>query len=74
MSITDAPGKGAYPISSFTWLLVPSKIDNAAKKKDIKDFLVWMLGPGQQIAPNLQYAPLPKEVVAKESKQINQIQ
>jgi phosphate transport system substrate-binding protein len=74
VSITNAPGKGAYPISSFTWLLVPSKIDNAAKKKDIKDFLVWMLGPGQQIAPNLQYAPLPKEVVAKESKLINQIQ
>ena len=74
VSITNAPGKGAYPISSFTWLLVPSKIDNAAKKKEIKEFLVWMLGPGQKIAPTLQYASLPKEVVAKESKQINQIQ
>jgi phosphate transport system substrate-binding protein len=74
VSITNAPGKGAYPISSFTWLLIPSKIENAAKKNDIKDFLVWMLGPGQKIAPTLEYAPLPKEVVVKESKQINQIQ
>lgn len=74
VSITNDKGKGAYPISSFTWLLVPSKIENAAKKKEIKDFLVWMLGPGQNLAPALQYAPLPKEVVAKESKQIALIQ
>jgi phosphate transport system substrate-binding protein len=74
VSITNDKGKGAYPISSFTWLLVPSKIDNAAKKKEIKEFLVWMLGPGQKIAPTLEYASLPNEVIAKESKQINQIQ
>ena len=74
VSITNDKGKGAYPISSFTWLLVPAKIDNAAKKKEIKDFLVWMLGPGQKFAPALEYAPLPKEVVAKEAKQIDRIQ
>ncbi|MDP8980864.1 MAG: phosphate ABC transporter substrate-binding protein PstS [Acidobacteriota bacterium] len=74
VSITNDKGKGAYPISSFTWLLVPSKIANAEKKKEIKDFLAWMLGPGQKLAPGLEYAPLPKEVVAKESKQIALIQ
>ena len=48
VSITNAPGKSAYPISSFTWLLVPSQIKDAAKKKAIVDFLTWMLGPGQK--------------------------
>src|SRR5205814_10128300 len=43
VSITNAPGKGVYPISSFTWLLIPSKIADPAKKKAIKDFLAWML-------------------------------
>ena len=38
VSITNAPGKNAYPISSFTWLLIPDKIDNATKKKSITDF------------------------------------
>src|SRR6185436_7059922 len=43
VSITNAPGKGVYPVSSFTWLLVPAKIQDAAKKKVIVDFLKWML-------------------------------
>ena len=55
---------------SFTWLLIPDKIDNAAKKKSITEFLQWMLTTGQGIAPRLSYAPLPKAVVAKEEKQI----
>ena len=74
VSITDAPGADAYPIASFTYLLVPSKIDNPAKKQAIKDFLAWMLTTGQKEAPGLDFAPLPKSVVAKEQKQISQIQ
>jgi phosphate transport system substrate-binding protein len=74
VSITDAPGKGAYPISSFTWLLVPSRIKDPAKMKAIKDFATWMLGPGQKLTEALSYAPLPKTVVAKEEKAISRIQ
>ena len=70
VSITNAPGKNAYPISSFTWLLIPNKIEDATKKKAITDFLKWMLTDGQKDAAGLSYAPLPKEVVAKEQKQI----
>ena len=73
VSITNAPGKGAYPISSFTWLLIPARISDPAKKKAITDFLAWMLKDGQMMAPALSYAPLPKEVIAKESKAIAKI-
>ena len=73
VSITNAPGKKAYPISSFTWLLIPAQIPDAGKSKSIKAFLQWMLADGQKIAPTLDYAALPKEVVAKETKQIAQI-
>jgi phosphate transport system substrate-binding protein len=74
VSITNAPGKGVYPISSFTWLLIPSKIADPAKKKAIKAFLTWMLADGQKMTEALLYAPLPKAVVAKELKQIDKIQ
>ncbi len=74
VSITNAPGKNSYPIASFTWLLIPGKIDNAAKKAAIKSFLQWMLTSGQQYAGAMSYAPLPKSVVAKEEKQIAAIQ
>ena len=70
VSITNAPGKKAYPISTFTCLLIPSKIDDAAKKKAIVAFVHWMLTDGQKYAASLAYAPLPKDVVAKEEKQI----
>jgi phosphate transport system substrate-binding protein len=73
VSITNAPGKGVYPISSFTWILVPEKIADPAKKKVITDFLTWMLKDGQTMTGPLSYAPLPKEVVAKETKQIAKI-
>lgn len=73
-SITDAPGPAAYPISSFTYLLIPSRIPDPAKKKAIKDFLAWMLTTGQKDAPGLDFAPLPNAVVAKEQKQIALIQ
>jgi phosphate transport system substrate-binding protein len=74
VSITNSPGKGAYPISSFTWLLIPAQIQDAAKKNVIKDFLHWMLTAGQQDCEPLAYAKLPKEVVAKEEKAIAMIQ
>ena len=73
VSITNAAGKGAYPVSSFTWLLVPAKIDDAAKKRVIVDFLGWMLKAGQRSAESLGYAPLPKAVVEKELKAIGAV-
>jgi phosphate transport system substrate-binding protein len=73
VSITNAPGDAAYPISTFTWLLIPSHIPDGAKKKAITDFLTWMLKDGQAGAAALSYAPLPKEIVAKEVKAITQI-
>jgi phosphate transport system substrate-binding protein len=74
VSITNAPGKTAYPISSFTWLLVPQKFQDAGKRDAIKGFLKWMLGDGQNSVEALSYAKLPKEVVEKEKKAINSIQ
>ncbi len=74
VSITNAPGKTAYPISSFTWLLVPAKIQDAAKRDAIKGFVKWMVTDGQQYNEKLAYAKLPKEVVEKELKALNQIQ
>jgi phosphate transport system substrate-binding protein len=74
VSITNAPGKTAYPISSFTWLLVPEKIQDAAKRDAIKGFLKWMITDGQNDVEALSYAKLPKEVVEKEMKAISKIQ
>jgi phosphate transport system substrate-binding protein len=74
VSITDAPGGDAYPICSFTYLLIPSKIDDGAKKKAITEFLAWMLTTGQKDAPGLDFAPLPASVVKKEQQQISRIQ
>jgi phosphate transport system substrate-binding protein len=74
VSITNAPGKNAYPISSFTWLLIPGKINAAAKRKALKDFLHWMLMDGQKYAEPLAYAPLPEAVLSKELKVISQIE
>jgi phosphate transport system substrate-binding protein len=74
VSITNAPGKDTYPISSFTWLLIPAKIDDAVKRKSIGDFLHWMLTDGQKMTEALDYAQLPKPIVAKEMKAISKIQ
>lgn len=74
VSITNAPGKTAYPISSFTWLLVPAKIQDATKRDAIKNFVKWMLTDGQNYCEQLSYAKLPKEVVEKENKAISEIQ
>ncbi len=70
VSITNAPGAGAYPISTFTWLLIPSQIPDAAKRTAIVDLLHWMLTKGQTYNEALGYAKLPAAVVAQEEKQI----
>jgi len=74
VSITDAPGAAAYPISSFTWLLIPAQIQDAAKRDAIKAFLKWMMTDGQGYNEGLSYAKLPKPVVVKEMKQLALVQ
>jgi phosphate transport system substrate-binding protein len=74
VSITNAPGKRAYPVSSFTWLLIPSRIQDPQKKKAITDFLRWVLTDGQSYCESLAYARLPKQVIAKESAVLDQMQ
>jgi phosphate transport system substrate-binding protein len=74
VSITDAPGKDAYPICSFTYLLIPKKIPDARKEKAIKGFLHWMMNDGQNMVEDLNYARLPKAVVAIEAKALSQVQ
>jgi len=74
VSITNAPGATAYPISSFTWLLIPAQIPDAAKRDAIKGFLHWMLNDGQNYNEGLSYARLPKPIIAKELKAIAQVQ
>jgi phosphate transport system substrate-binding protein len=74
VSITNAPGKTAYPISSFTWLLIPAKFSDSSKRDAMKGFIKWMLTEGQNQTEALSYAKLPKEVVSKEMKSLNTIQ
>jgi len=74
VSITNAPGKNAYPISSFTWLLIPEKFKDTAKREALKGFLKWAITDGQGAVENLSYAKLPKEVVDKELKAISKVQ
>jgi phosphate transport system substrate-binding protein len=74
VSITSPGGANAYPIASFTWLLIPARIEDPAKRTAIKNFLTWMMAAGQEYCEPLAYAKLPKEVVAKETKAIALIQ
>jgi phosphate transport system substrate-binding protein len=74
VSITDAPGLQAYPISTFTWLLIPAKAPNPAPRKALVSFLRWALTDGQRSAAPLEYAPLPKELAAREIKALSAIQ
>jgi phosphate transport system substrate-binding protein len=73
VSITNAPGKDAYPISSFTWLLIPAQSKDPAKGKILADFLNWMVTDGQKITSALTYAPLPDNVAAKVKEAIKQV-
>ena len=73
VSITNAPGKDAYPISSFTWLLIPEQSKDGAKGKILGDFLNWMVNDGQKMTTALSYAPLPENVAAKVKETIKQV-
>jgi phosphate transport system substrate-binding protein len=73
VSITNPPGKGAYPIASFTWLLIPSRFADATKGKTIVDFLNWMLDQGEPMATQLDYAQLPENVKDKVRAKIKEI-
>ncbi len=74
ISITDSPGKDAYPIASYTWLLTPTRIPDPVKRKVIVDFLRWMLRDGQRMAESVGYAPLPRQVAARVLKACENIQ
>jgi phosphate transport system substrate-binding protein len=73
VSITNAPGKDAYPVSSFTWLLIPAQSKDAGKGKILADFLNWMVNDGQKMTADLAYAPLPESVAAKVKVEIKQV-
>jgi phosphate transport system substrate-binding protein len=74
VSITNAEGADAYPISSLTWLLVRPNPTDAAKDKLLKDFLNWMLTPeAQRMAADLHYAPLPVKLIEIEQKRIKEL-
>ena len=73
VSITNAPGETSYPISSFTWLLIPTHSADPAKGKALADFLGWMLDHGQSETATLTYAPLPKPVQDMVRKAIAQV-
>jgi phosphate transport system substrate-binding protein len=73
VSITNPPGKDAYPISSFTWLLIPAQSKDPAKGKILADFLNWMVTDGQKMAAPLSYAPLPDSVAEKVKEEIKQV-
>lgn len=73
VSITNAPGANSYPISSFTWLLIPIHSADPAKAKAISGFLNWMLDHGEGEASSMSYAPLPKQVQVMVRKTITQV-
>lgn len=73
VSITNAPGRESYPISTFTWLLIPSKINDAGKRDAMKKFLKWALTDGQKSASSLQYAALPKSLQSRELGDLSKI-
>lgn len=73
ISIVNAPGAGAYPIASFTWLVVPAHIADDARRNAMAGFLRWMLGPGQTQSAALGYLALPTELVRREEAAIGRI-
>ena len=73
VSITNAPGKGVYPISSFTWLIFYENPKDKQRGKIMKDFVKWALTGGQKFAPELGYAPIPKNVIKLEVDALNRI-
>jgi phosphate transport system substrate-binding protein len=73
VSIVNGPGVNTYPIAGFTYLLVPRSPKDAAKGRALVGLLKWAMGPGQQMAESLLYAPLPEPVVALNEAALNKI-
>jgi phosphate transport system substrate-binding protein len=73
VSITDSDAPNGYPISSFTWFIVPARIADAEKGRAITAMLKWVLDDGQRLAPSLLYAPLPPQVVELERPAVDKI-
>lgn len=73
ISITNAAGKGAYPIASFTWWLLPEDLGGVDKRAAIHELIEWMLSSGQKECSALGYAPLPREVVDRELQLLNKL-
>jgi phosphate transport system substrate-binding protein len=73
VSITNAPGPNAYPIASFTWLLIPAHWNDAGKRTAVVDFLNWMLDHGESMTDSLDYAPLPASVAEKVRNRVKEI-
>ena len=71
ISITNPPGERSYPITSFTWLLVPERAESADKQEVMRQFLYWMLSTGQDYAETFRFVRLPAAVVTKELAAIN---
>ena len=71
--ITNAEGDGSYPISSYTYILIHKDIKDATKGKALVDFLWWAIHDGEKFTNDLNYAPLPAEVVKKAEAKINSI-
>jgi phosphate transport system substrate-binding protein len=74
VSITNAGGKDAYPISSFTWILLQQNPQDKVRGKIMVDFMKWALTDGQKLAAPLHYAPLPQPVVDKEMQALGKVQ
>ncbi|MGQ0539477.1 MAG: substrate-binding domain-containing protein, partial [Gemmatimonadaceae bacterium] len=74
VSIVNPPGAGAYPIASFTWLLVYRQQPDATKGRRLVDFMKWMYGPGQAAAEPLDYAPLPGDLAARLTRRLAEIE
>ena len=65
-SITNAEGPGAYPIAAFSWFVIPAAIDDAGKKRAVRDLLRWILGPGQNEGDRAGYLAIPRQIVDRE--------
>jgi phosphate transport system substrate-binding protein len=73
VSITNAPGKGVYPVSSFTWLLLYENPKDKTRGRTMVDFMKWALGDGQKYCAELGYAPIPASVIALELEALKKI-
>jgi phosphate ABC transporter phosphate-binding protein len=73
VSIVDAPGAGVYPISSFTWIVIPAHVADEAKRKALTAFVEWMLGPAQRQSAALGYLPIPNDLVKEEAAAVARI-